>query len=310
MTTEEAGAGYRPIREDLSNKIHRVNGYDKNGYIYYPVVVVGAGLAGVAMAYRLQVDLKFNQYRVFERQSGIGGTWWINRYAHCILVYEKHSNVFRYPGVACDVPAAFYSYSFAPNPKWTTLYPPGPEIYNYMQDICDENGITDKIELNTDVTVCRWLKDEEVWEIRLAHMKPGMGDLSNKDRAKKVKEEGEDSVWISTEIVRCKILISGVGGIVEPKAKPDGVNGFETFEGKCFHSARWDHSANLNGKDVVVFGTGCSSTQLVPRLLKEPYNAKSVTQIMRSPPWVMPKPPPPGQYIRHHLSNAATNNPG
>ena len=80
MATEEAGSGYKPIRGDLKNRIHRVHGYDRNlGYTYYPVVVVGAGLAGVAMAYRLQKDLKFDQYRIFERQAGVGGTWWINR---------------------------------------------------------------------------------------------------------------------------------------------------------------------------------------------------------------------------------------
>lgn len=80
MATEEAGAGYKPIRADLGNRIHRVHGYDRKlGYTYYPVVVVGAGLAGVAMAYRLSKDLKFDQYRIFERQAGIGGTWWINR---------------------------------------------------------------------------------------------------------------------------------------------------------------------------------------------------------------------------------------
>lgn len=201
---------------------------------------------------------------------------------------------YRYPGVACDVPAVFYSYSFAPNPKWTSMYPPGPEIYNYLQDISDENGLTEKIELNTDVRVCKWIPEEEVWEVQLAHMRPGMGDLSNKDRAKKVKENGEESVWVSTETIRCKILISGVGGIVEPKATPDDVKGFENFQGDCFHSARWKHDVDFNGKNVAVFGTGCSSAQLVPRLLKEPYNAKSVTQIMRSPPWVVPKLPPPG----------------
>ncbi|KIW06959.1 uncharacterized protein PV09_02618 [Verruconis gallopava] len=279
MTSSEAGKGYHPIREDLRTQIHRVNGYDRQkGYTYYPVVVVGAGFAGIAMAWKLQVELKFDQYRVFERQSGVGGTWWINRY----------------PGVACDVPAVFYSYSFAPNPKWTSMYPPGPEIYNYLQDICDEYNLTDKIELNTDVRVCKWLPQEECWEVQLAHMKPGMGDLSSKERARRVREEGEDSVWVSTETIRCKILISGVGGIVEPKGAPSNIKGFEKFKGVCFHSARWDDSVDFQGKDVVVLGTGCSSAQLVPRLTKAPFNAKSVTQIMRSPPWVVSKLPPPG----------------
>lgn len=45
---------------------------------------------------------------------------------------------------------------------------------------------------------------------------------------------------------------------------------------------------NLEGKDVVVVGTGCSAAQVVPELVKPPYNVKSVTQLMRTPPWVAP----------------------
>jgi len=60
------------------------------------------------------------------------------------------------------------------------------------------------------------------------------------------------------------------------------------------HPARWDESVDLNDKDVVVVGTGCSSAQLVPRLPNAPYNAKSVTQLMRSPPWVVSSVVPPG----------------
>jgi cation diffusion facilitator CzcD-associated flavoprotein CzcO len=200
---------------------------------------------------------------------------------------------YRYPGVACDVPAAFYSFSFAPNPKWTTFYPPGPEIYEYLQDIADRYGITEKIDLNTDASVCRWLEDEEEWEITLHHLRPGVGDLSSKDRAKKAKEEGKENVWISTEIIRAKVLLSAVGGLVEPRGIPENVPGFDKFKGKYFHSARWDYSVDFNNKDVVVVGTGCSAAQFAPELVKAPYNAKSVTQLMRSPPWIVDRLPTP-----------------
>ena len=56
-----------------SNSIHRENGYDKGAYTYYPVVIVGAGEAGICMAARLKEKLGFDQFRVFDRQAGIGG---------------------------------------------------------------------------------------------------------------------------------------------------------------------------------------------------------------------------------------------
>lgn len=66
--------------------IRVVNGLQKDAYTYYPILIVGAGESGIALGARLKEE-GFDQYRIFERQAGIGGTWWINRY----------------PGVACDV---------------------------------------------------------------------------------------------------------------------------------------------------------------------------------------------------------------
>lgn len=50
----------------------------------------------------------------------------------------------------------------------------------------------------------------------------------------------------------------------------------------------------MTHQNVLVIGTGCSAAQFVPHLIKKPFNAKSVTQLMRSPPWVVPKIIPPG----------------
>ena len=72
---------------DFSNSIHIVNGYEKDAYTYYPILIAGAGESGIALGCRLKEVLGFDQFRIFERQSGAGGTWWINRY----------------PGVACDM---------------------------------------------------------------------------------------------------------------------------------------------------------------------------------------------------------------
>lgn len=126
----------------------------------------------------------------------------------------------------------------------------------------------------------------------LQHLVSGAGDLSEHDRAQKIKEQGAESVYVYEEVVRAKIVVSAVGGLVEPKVWPENIPGKEKFAGQIFHSARWRYDVDLKGKDVIVVGTGCSAAQFVPRLTKE-YGAKSVTQLMRSPPWVVPRIEPP-----------------
>jgi cation diffusion facilitator CzcD-associated flavoprotein CzcO len=120
----------------------------------------------------------------------------------------------------------------------------------------------------------------------------GAGDLSEYDRAQKIKTQGPESVYIVQETVRAKVVVSAVGGLVEPKVWPDTIPGQDKFQGPIFHSARWRYDVDLKDKDVIVVGTGCSAAQFVPRLTKE-YGAKSVTQLMRSPPWIVPRQQPP-----------------
>ncbi|KAL3420630.1 monooxygenase, flavin-binding [Phlyctema vagabunda] len=258
-------------------KIRKNNDYvSQNNIAYYPVVIIGAGESGIAMGARLKEQLKFDQFRIFDRQSGIGGTWYINRY----------------PGVACDVPAIFYSFSFCPNPRWTTFHPHGPEIVKYLQGVCEHYEIADKIQLNSDVKECRWLESEGLWELRVEHFVEGAGDLSTQDREREISNHGRDSIYVGKETIRAKVLVSAVGGLINPKPLPENVPGKEKFQGKIFHSARWNYDVELKGKDVIVVGTGCSAAQFVPRLTKD-YSAKSVTQLMNSPPWVVPRAQPP-----------------
>ena len=257
-----------------AESIRVINGYEQDAYTYYPVVVVGAGETGIAMGCRLKEVLGCDQFRIFDRQSGLGGTWWINRY----------------PGVACDVPAVFYSFSFAPNYKWL---PGGSDVVRYLHDVCQKYQITDKIQLNTDVSEMRWMEKEQEWELTLTYMAGGAGDLSAKERQQRISSGGEGSVHVRKEKVRSKVVVSAVGGLVEPKGKPD-ISGIDGFKGDLFHTARWPQHVDLKGKDVVILGSGCSAAQVVPCLLKAPYNVKSVTQLMRQPPWCIPRSSPPG----------------
>ena len=74
-------------------------------------VIIGAGICGVLMAIKL-LERGFRNFVILEKAQAMGGTW--------------RDNV--YPGVACDVAAHLYSYSFAGNPWWQSRYAKGPDI--------------------------------------------------------------------------------------------------------------------------------------------------------------------------------------
>src|SRR4051794_21850394 len=157
-----------------------------------------------------------------------------------------------YPGCACDVPSHLYSFSFAPNPGWSRTYSAQPEIRDYLERVVDDFGVREKIRLGCEVRAARWNGD--AWEL----------DTSRGP-------------------VRAKVLVSATGPLVEPKT-PD-FPGLDSFAGPAFHSARWDHSADLRGKRVAAVGTGASAIQFVPAI------APDVAQLhvfQRTPPWVMP----------------------
>jgi cation diffusion facilitator CzcD-associated flavoprotein CzcO len=79
------------------------------------------------------------------------------------------------------------------------------------------------------------------------------------------------------------VVVSAVGTLDRPFV-PD-IEGSDTFEGKTFHSARWDDTLNASGKHIVVLGNGASATQFVPELVKEVGPKGSVNQFVRSAHW-------------------------
>src|SRR3954452_6512180 len=160
-----------------------------------------------------------------------------------------------YPGCACDVPSHLYSYSFAPNPEWTQTYSPQPEIGAYLRRCADEFGGRPHVRLNTTVEFAGWDSDSGRWQL----------DLEGGRR------------------ITARVVVAGMGPLAEPKI-PD-IPGLETFKGKSFHSARWDHDHDVSGERVASIGTGASAIQLVPSI--QPDVAK-LHVFQRTPPWIFP----------------------
>ncbi|NEB81635.1 NAD(P)/FAD-dependent oxidoreductase [Streptomyces sp. SID14478] len=160
-----------------------------------------------------------------------------------------------YPGCACDVPSHLYSFSFAPNPDWPRTFSGQERIREYLEHVADTFRLRSHIRLNSEVKQLRWDNEKLWWEVATAQ-----GTLT------------------------ADVVVSATGPLSDPKT-PD-VPGIDTFPGKVFHSARWDHDYDLRGKRVAMIGTGASAIQIVPAIQKE---VGRLTLFQRTPPWVMPR---------------------
>ncbi|MFE3325695.1 flavin-containing monooxygenase [Streptomyces sp. NPDC059176] len=112
------------------------------------VIVIGAGLAGLAAAVRFRRDGR-DDFLVLERGDEVGGTWRDNTY----------------PGAACDVPSHLYSYSFARNPGWTRSFSPQAEIQDYIARVASRHGVRDKHVFGCEVHRASWNEDAAQWEL-------------------------------------------------------------------------------------------------------------------------------------------------
>ncbi|MDN8616435.1 flavin-containing monooxygenase [Variovorax ginsengisoli] len=113
----------------------------------YHVLIIGAGLSGIAMAIRLaEAGIP---YTIIEKNSEVGGTWFENIY----------------PGIAVDTPNHFYSYSFAPNPNWSRYFATGGEIQKYILECVERFGIRDRIRFGEEVVAADYNEPAARWNI-------------------------------------------------------------------------------------------------------------------------------------------------
>lgn len=202
------------------------------------VAVIGAGFAGLGMAIRLKQQ-GIEDFVVLERAGDVGGTWRDNTY----------------PGCACDVPSALYSFSFAPNPDWSSSFSPQPEIQAYLRGCVQRFGLHPHLRLRHEVLDAAWDESAGCWRIATSR-----GSLS------------------------ATMLVTGTGQLSEP-AVPS-LPGLDRFDGAAFHSARWDHTRDLDSARIAVVGTGASAVQFVPRIAER---AAALHVFQRSPAWVVPR---------------------
>ncbi|MBD0862924.1 NAD(P)/FAD-dependent oxidoreductase [Gordonia sp. zg691] len=163
-----------------------------------------------------------------------------------------------YPGAGVDTPAHIYSYSFAPR-NWSRYYAKQPEVLTYLREVAEEYGVTARTRYDTDVERVTWDEDAQVWVAELDHATDGPSTL------------------------HANVVMTCVGTLSEPSIP--SLPGADTFQGKQFHSARWDTSFDPQGKKVAIIGTGATAMQIVPAIADA---AEVTTVFQRTPQWVAP----------------------
>lgn len=185
---------------------------------------------------------------------------------YSLTIYEKNPDVSgtwyenRYPGCACDVPSHNYVYSFEPKADWSSVYAGSREIRSYFADFAKKYNLAPYIRLSHLVTHTQWDAEKGQWNVQTRDL-----------------ESGETvSDW-------CHILVHATGYLNNP-AWPD-VPGLDDYRGTKLHSADYNDTVSLAGRDVLLIGGGSSAVQILPAI--QPI-AKSVKIFIRSPVWVLP----------------------
>ncbi|KAF5226916.1 hypothetical protein FANTH_14940, partial [Fusarium anthophilum] len=118
------------------------------------VVCIGAGYSGLMLAYKWKHETPMEDFvdlTIYEKNEDVGGTWLVNRY----------------PGVACDVPAHIYTFSFKPNPDWSSFYATGPEIWGYIKKTTKKYNLDKRVQFQSNVISSIWDDQKGKWKLKV-----------------------------------------------------------------------------------------------------------------------------------------------
>jgi 4-hydroxyacetophenone monooxygenase len=196
--------------------------------------------------------------------SGLGMAIKLQEAGIPFVIYEKNKTVGgtwlenSYPGCGVDTPNHFYSLSFEPNHDWPDHFSKRDELWKYMERLADQYDLRRHIRFETEVTAALYDEARALWRVTTR-------DASG-------VEETSDA----------NAVVTAVGQLNRPSIPR--FPGLEEFSGPKFHTARWDHSVDLTGKNVVMIGTGASGMQVGPSIAP---SVRHLTIFQRSAHWAV-----------------------
>lgn len=185
--------------------------------------------------------------------SGVGGTWYWNRY----------------PGARFDSESYSYQYTFSKELlaewHWTEHFSPQPETEKYCNYVADKFDLKRDVRFGERVTAATYIDEPTSgWEVRFKPEK--------------------NSAGTEEKVLKSKFLITAIGVLSTPTMPL--YEGIEDFKGEWFHTARWPkYPVTFDGKRVAVLGTGATGVQTIQEVVK---TAGTLTVFQRTPNWCAP----------------------
>jgi monooxygenase len=196
----------------------------------FEVLVVGAGLSGVAAAYHLRDRCPSIRFAILESRTTMGGTW----------------DLFRYPGIRSDSDMFTLGYSFRP---WygEKSISDGQAILDYIKETAQALGIDKAIRFGHKVIGADWDSSAACWSVRVRR-----SDGSSTDE----------------ERYTCKFLYMCSGYYDYDEGHAPHWADMEQFKGQIVHPQHWPADLAYEDKRVVVVGSGATAVTLVPAMAR------------------------------------------
>ncbi|MFL5823051.1 MAG: flavin-containing monooxygenase [Solirubrobacteraceae bacterium] len=190
------------------------------------VLVVGAGISGIAAGYHVQHECPGKTYAILEARDSVGGTW----------------DLFRYPGIRSDSDMYTLGFPFRPWDSDTSIAD-GESILEYVRDTAREFGIDKRIRFGHRAVSASWSSEQQRWTV-----------------------EAERTDTGETVRLTCGFLFMCSGYYRYDQGYTPEFPGVERFQGRVVHPQFWTEDIDYAGKRVVVIGSGATAVTLVPSM--------------------------------------------
>ncbi len=214
------------------------------------VIVVGAGLSGIAAAHYLRERCPGTRFAMLEARQSLGGTW----------------DLFRYPGVRSDSDMFTLGFSFRP---WASdqAIADGGKILDYLKDTAHAEGLDGLIRYGHKVREARWDSSIARWTLDV----------------ERTHADGHQDVQSLT----CRFLFMCSGYYAYDAGHTPTWPGMDTFTGTVVHPQHWPQDLDYRDKRVVIIGSGATAVTLLPSMAA---TAAHVTMLQRSPSYILSMP--------------------